>query len=319
MSDLLKCSRSHAKKLIEQGSVVCNGSTICLPKSKVRENDKITLIKTCLPENETPLDIKLDIIFEDEYLLAINKPPGLVVHPAAGHHGDTLVNAIIAHYPKLSNVGDYPGIVHRLDKDTSGLILVAKTNAVHVALAEQFRPIINNDGSASKKAKRTYVSLVYGRPCNSCGTIQTYIARNKIDRKKMCVINEPTKPVSSGNSFGRLAITNYELKETWLCGGYDTLSISLVHFHLLTGRTHQIRVHSLFKGFPIVGDHVYKKNIQNSQEFPIEVKSFPRQALHAFSITLEHPMSNETLYLETKIPNDLVFLMEFLKRSILRG
>jgi 23S rRNA pseudouridine1911/1915/1917 synthase len=314
LSALLKCSRSHAKKLIEQSAITCNEIVIHSPKSKVQENDRIALIKTLRSESEiTPVNIKLDIVFEDEFLLAINKPAGLVVHPAIGHYGDTLVNAIMANYPKLSDVGDHPGIVHRLDKDTSGLILVAKTNTVHVALAEQFRPTINNNGSIDKKAKRTYIALVYGRPCSTSGTIQTYIARNKIDRKKMRTINVQTKSLSNGNSSDRLAITNYELKKTWIFGQANA-SISLMHFHLLTGRTHQIRVHSLFKGFPIIGDQVYNKKIANSDSFPTEVKCFPRQALHAFSIALEHPMSHKMLYIEAPIPDDLITLMEHLQQ-----
>ncbi|MDR1907877.1 MAG: RluA family pseudouridine synthase, partial [Holosporales bacterium] len=164
LAELLQCSRSHAQKLISEGRITCNDVVVTQSKHKVCENGVIA-VRECSPTTQRePLQIDLDIVYEDDSLLVINKPAGLVVHPSAGHYEDTLVNALLAHCPQLSDMGDHPGIVHRLDKDTSGLILVAKTNAAHAALAAQFCPIVGDDGLPQKRAMRTYAALVHGMP-----------------------------------------------------------------------------------------------------------------------------------------------------------
>jgi 23S rRNA pseudouridine1911/1915/1917 synthase len=380
LAEMAECTRSHAQKLLAGQKIRRNGDVISTPKTKVYEGDMLEMEPRiysshlkCREQNPSaskderllnpnishgspiepiePVQISLDIVYEDESLLVINKPAGLVVHPAAGHSSDTLVNAVIAHCPCLSDVGDYPGIVHRLDKDTSGLILVAKNNVAHQALAEQFAPVLR-EPFREKKAKRTYVALVYGKPQPSNGTIKTYIARHRGDRKRMCAIPMDIHIPSDSSGFierqsivklqkstrrvsrepyreglkGRLAITQYELIKTWNAdcdqsqqrlGNYRhkhgavAVCISLVQFQLLTGRTHQIRVHCQHAGFPIVGDSVYGK--KHPPFGPEAIADFPRQALHAANITFEHPETHESLKFEAPLPDDMTRLLSMLQ------
>jgi 23S rRNA pseudouridine1911/1915/1917 synthase len=333
LAELIGCTRSHAQKLLEEQRVFCNGDVITKPKNKVLENDSLELKNRTEPQ--TQLHFSLDIVYEDEFLLVINKPAGLVVHPAAGHEADTLVNALLAHSPSLSDFGDFPGIVHRLDKDTSGLILVAKTNAAHQALAKQFAPVCNEQG-AEKKAQRTYVAFVYGIPPASSGTIKTHIARHRMDRTRMCVVlnrDDSRKP------HGRLAITKYKLMQTWCVSGngeqnkfihihseiglniqkndvvYNNamLDISFMKFNLLTGRTHQIRVHCLHAGFPILGDPVYGR--KHAPSGPDDISNFSRQALHAERITFEHPETRNTMDFEAPLPDDMHRVLNVLRTT----
>jgi 23S rRNA pseudouridine1911/1915/1917 synthase len=256
-------SRSRLQSLIEEGHVRLNDIICTQKKQKLKPGDRLEIT---IPDAEPldaliPLDLPLDILYEDDDLLILNKPVGLVVHPAPGHAQDTLVNALLHHCQgKLSGIGgtQRPGIVHRLDKDTTGAIVVAKTDLAHQHLQAQI---------AAKTARREYLGLVYGSPREDHGTIDLPIGRHPADRKKMTVLD-----VDHG---GRLAVTHWEVIDR--LGNY-----TLIHFRLETGRTHQIRVHSAAIGHPIIGDPLY------SSAHTIGV-NLPGQALHAWKLTLRHP------------------------------
>ena len=239
---LEELSRSRIQKLIAQGQVVVNGATCDSKKVLVQMGDRITVtIPDAEPLDLQPEHIPLDVLFEDGELLIVNKPAGMVVHPSAGHSQGTLVNALLWHCQTpsgtstLSGIGgtQRPGIVHRLDKDTTGAIAVAKTDRAHLHLQHQFH---------DKTARRTYWGIVYGSPKTDSGTIDAAIGRHPIDRQRMAIV-----PEGQG---GRRAITHWQVKER--LGNY-----TLVQFDLETGRTHQIRVHSAHIGHPIVNDPVY--------------------------------------------------------------
>ncbi len=246
-----------------------------------------------------PKDIPFEIVFEDEDLLVINKPAGLTVHPGSGNQSDTLVNALLfSHQNKLSSVsGEFrPGIVHRLDKDTSGLMLVAKNDFTHLALSENLR---------ERKIKRTYVAFVYGTLDPARGMINKNIKRSKSNRIKMAV----------SRSFGRAAITHYETKEVFLDG-----FVSAVECCLETGRTHQIRVHLESQKHSLVGDQLYnscKKYAPKEVDSELKnlVENFPRQALHSYKISFLHPRSQELMNFEIGLPKDLKKLYESLKNG----
>ncbi len=254
-------SRSRLQKLLEEGNVQINEKVCTSKKLIVQPGDRIFLsIPEAKPLDLQPESIPLDILYEDEDILIINKPAGLVVHPAPGHQSGTLVNAILAHSPNLTGIGGVqrPGIVHRLDKDTTGAIAIAKTDQAHQHLQAQLK---------AKTARREYLGVVHGNPSTESGTINEPIGRHPIHRKKMAVV-----PVEKG---GRLAVTHWQVKER--LGNY-----TLIHFQLETGRTHQIRVHSAYIGHPIVGDPIYSscRNIG---------VNLPGQALHAWRLRLQHP------------------------------
>ncbi|PLZ81441.1 RluA family pseudouridine synthase, partial [Fischerella thermalis] len=251
---LTDLSRSRIQQLIEQGQVQLNGKICTSKKTSVKQGDRICLeIPPAEPLELTAQDIPLDILYEDDQLLILNKPAGLVVHPAPGHPDGTLVNAILAHCPNLPGIGGVqrPGIVHRLDKDTTGAIAIAKTEFAHQHLQAQLK---------AKTAQREYLGVVYGVPKTENGTIDLPIGRHPVDRKKMAVVS-PEKG-------GRPATTHWRILER--LGNY-----TLMHFQLETGRTHQIRVHSAHIGHPIVGDPVY------SSGRSVGV-NLPGQALHAW-------------------------------------
>ena len=277
-------TRSQIKTQIEKGRVFVND--ICVTKSgkAVKAGDAILVdfeFEEPL-ENVEPEDIPLDIVFEDEHIAVVNKPRGMTVHPAAGNLHHTLANAILFHFDSASDVGGgiRPGIVHRIDKDTTGLLVVAKNNASHVNLAEQI---------AKHSARRTYVALVEGNWKQDKGTIETDIGRDKRDRKKMAVVPDGT---------GKRAITHF-------CVLKRFEGFSLVEFVLETGRTHQIRVHAAHFGHPIVGDEVYgfKK-----QKFALS-----GQLLHATKLVLVHPQTNEKMEFFAPIPDDFARVLKKLK------
>ncbi|HBB34859.1 MAG TPA: RluA family pseudouridine synthase [Cyanobacteria bacterium UBA8803] len=254
-------SRSRIQKLIAEGNVQINGQACTSKKATVQAGDRISLtIPEAKPLDLEPETIPLDILYEDDHLLIINKPAGLVVHPAPGHAKGTLVNALLAHCPNLAGIGGVqrPGIVHRLDKDTSGAIAIAKTDLAHQNLQAQLK---------AKTARREYLGVVYGSPSADSGTINEPIGRHPVDRKKMAVV-----PLEKG---GRPAVTHWRVQER--LGNY-----TLMHFQLETGRTHQIRVHSAHIGHPIVGDPVYSKG----RDIGVNL---PGQALHAWRLRLQHP------------------------------
>jgi 23S rRNA pseudouridine1911/1915/1917 synthase len=278
-------SRSRIQKLIEQGQVQINQQICESKKLVVQPGDAIQI---CLPPPETleilPENISLDILYEDKSLLIVNKPVGLVVHPAPGHWNGTLVNALLAHCPHLPGIGGVqrPGIVHRLDKDTSGAIAIAKTDQAHQHLQSQIK---------AKTARREYLGVVYGAPKLNSGTIDLPIGRHPVERKKMAIVAEEK---------GRQAITHWQMQER--LGNY-----SLLHFQLETGRTHQIRVHIAHRGHPIVGDPLY------SSGHALGVK-LTGQALHAGRLGLKHPLSGELLTVTAPLPPTLIKLLDLLRR-----
>lgn len=279
-------SRSRVQKLIEQGQVQLNGQVCTSQKVAVQEGDQILVtIPPAKPLELTPEEIPLEILYEDDQLLIINKPVGLVVHPAPGHENGTLVNALLAHCNNLAGIGGVqrPGIVHRLDKDTSGALAIAKTDLAHQQLQAQFK---------TKTARREYLAVVYGAPANSEGTTDAAIGRHPVDRKKMAVV-----PESKG---GRRAVTHWQIAER--LGNY-----TLMRFQLETGRTHQIRVHSAHIGHPVVGDPIY------SSGRTIGVK-LDGQALHAWKLRLQHPLTGEWIEATAPPPATFLKLLEVLRR-----
>jgi len=276
-------SRTQVQKLIQMGRVLLDGQSV-KASYRTKTNDEFTI--ELISETGTQLKafaMKLDILFEDQCLIVVNKPAGLVVHPAAGHTEDTLVNALLAHSKHLSkgSAHDRPGIIHRLDRDTSGLLVVAKTDECHEHLANQFK---------ERKVLRRYWAIVYGKP-GSVGRIENPIARHPIHRKKMSV-----------QSGGKLSITNFTCLAI-----YNNLS--LLEVILETGRTHQIRVHLADRGYPVVGDRLYggekRHNSINNQQLRRCVHKMKRFALHAYSLGFHHPVTGEDVKFAVSWPNDL--------------
>ncbi|MEA5578919.1 RluA family pseudouridine synthase [Anabaena sp. UHCC 0451] len=279
-------SRSRVQQLIEQGHVQLNDQVCTSKKITLKVGDRISLqIPAVKPLQLVAEDIALDILYEDEQLLILNKPAGLVVHPAPGHADGTLVNALLAHCPNLPGIGGVqrPGIVHRLDKDTTGAIAIAKTDIAYQHLQAQLQ---------AKTARREYLGVVYGAPKTESGTVDLPIGRHPQDRKKMAII-----PVEQG---GRTAITHWQIKER-------LSNYTLIHFQLETGRTHQIRVHSAKIGHPIVGDPVYGSGRSVGV-------NLPGQALHAWQLKLQHPISGDWVEVTAPLPQTLTKLLEVLRR-----
>ena len=280
-------SRSRLQKLIEDGNLKLNGTICTNKKTKLATND---LIEITVPSptklDLQPEDIPLDIVYEDEHLIIINKPVGLVVHPAPGHWNGTLVNALLYHCDNLAGIGgvERPGIVHRLDKDTTGAIVVAKSDRAHHHLQAQIK---------AKTAKREYWAVVCGSPSADSGKIDLPIGRHKSDRKKMAVI-----PVEKG---GRESVTYWEVIER--LGNY-----TLMRYLLETGRTHQIRVHSTYLGHPLVGDKVYG----SGGSLKVNLSG---QALHAYKLTLEHPISGNIIEAIAPLPPELTKLLKVLRNK----
>lgn len=292
-------TRTKVQNLIKQGNVTVNGKPV-KPNYKVVPFDKIEVVipVSPRPEKAEPEDIPLDIVYEDEYLLVVNKPAGLVVHPALGNFTSTLVNALLHHTNSLSTMNDpsvRPGIVHRIDKDTSGLLLIAKNDRIHAKLARQF---------SSHKIQREYRAIVWGRFKNRKGTIKSFITRSKKDRKVFTM----------SDSEGKLAITHYEVMEEFEFA-------SLVRLRLETGRTHQIRVHMSGNGHPIFSDDTYggrairygdqlpgiKQRVENLFEI------MKRQALHAKTLGFHHPGLEKDMLFDSELPEDFRLLMEKLR------
>lgn len=282
--ELPDLSRSRIQKLIEQGNVQVNGKVCTAKKTIVQAGDRLTLsIPPVQPTELQPENIPLDILYEDESLLIVNKPANLVVHPAPGHETGTLVNAILARCPDLAGIGGEmrPGIVHRLDKDTTGAIAIAKTDMALQHLQGQLK---------AKTARREYLGVVHGAPKDSEGTIDQPIGRHRGDRQKMAVV-----PLEKG---GRTAITHWQIYER--LGNY-----TLMQFQLETGRTHQIRVHAAYIGHPIIGDPTYSKNRGVGV-------NLPGQALHAWKLRLQHPLSGEWIQAIAPLPAAFTRLLEVL-------
>lgn len=269
----LGVSRSNMQKLLEDGRVK-RGEKIIKANYKVRAGEMFVVdIPEPEPIEAVPENIPLDIIYEDDDVVVLNKARGMVVHPAPGNYTGTLVNALLYHCSNLSGINSAirPGIVHRLDKDTSGIMIVAKNDAAHISLSQQIQ---------SKTAVRTYLAVVRGNIKTDSGTIETQIARDKTDRKKMAVVKEG----------GRDAITDYEVLERF--GKY-----TLVRCKLRTGRTHQIRVHMEYLGYPLVGDPKY-----SPMKTPFGIKG---QALHSHTLEFTHPRTGERMEFEAPLPEDM--------------
>lgn len=269
----LGVSRSNMQKLLEDGRVK-RGEKIIKANYKVRAGEMFVVdIPEPEPIEAVPENIPLDIIYEDDDVAVLNKARGMVVHPAPGNYTGTLVNALLYYCSNLSGINSAirPGIVHRLDKDTSGIMIVAKNDAAHISLSQQIQ---------SKNAVRTYLAVVRGNIKTDSGTIETQIARDKNDRKKMAVVKEG----------GRDAITDYEVLERF--GKY-----TLVRCKLRTGRTHQIRVHMEYLGYPLVGDPKY-----SPMKTPFGIKG---QALHSHTLEFTHPRTGERMKFEAPLPEDM--------------
>ncbi|MCX7899752.1 MAG: RluA family pseudouridine synthase, partial [Methylocystis sp.] len=294
-------SRSRLKTLIEEGCVSVNGAASRVPSRKLFAGDAVTLLAPpAAPAKPGGEIIALNIVHEDDQLLVIDKPAGLVVHPAGGHETGTLVNALIAHCgDSLSGVGGVkkPGIVHRLDKNTSGLLVVAKTDAAHHGLSALFA-----DHGRTLSLTREYLAFVWGVPGRAHGTIATHIGRHSIQREKMAVVSE---------SRGREAITHWEKAEEYGVA-------ALVRCRLETGRTHQIRVHMAHIGYPLIGDPTYGAGFKTKiAKLPDHargvVEKLGRQALHAATLGFAHPVTGEELIFESRLPEDLAALQAALR------
>jgi 23S rRNA pseudouridine1911/1915/1917 synthase len=273
-------SRGAIQRLIEQGCILVNGRTV-KPTHTPRAGEEVQVRwPEARPAEVQPQEMPLEILYEDELLLVLNKQPGVVVHPAAGHEENTLVNALLHHCAgQLSGIGGVarPGIVHRLDKETSGCLVVAKTDEAHVALSAQF---------AMRKVEKIYEAIICGELSRDAGQIHAAIARHPSHRKRMAVENET----------GREARTSYRVVER-LRGA--TLVEALLH----TGRTHQIRVHFQFLGFPVVGDRTYG-NRQNQRLTELTGYNAPRQMLHAAKLVFTHPRTGRRLSFPSPRPED---------------
>ncbi len=288
-------SRTRIKQLILEGAVFINGKKIYEPKYKIKQQDEI-LLKIPPPADPTPKgeDIKLDIVYEDEEIIVINKPVNMVVHPAPGAPSGTLVNALINHCGSdFAGIGGVkrPGIVHRLDKDTSGIMVVAKTQFAHESLSAQFA-----DHGKTGPLRRAYIAFCWGKIILNSGTINMAIGRDKYNRLKQAVKKN-----------GRHAITHYKIKQRY---GGENWEISKIICTLETGRTHQIRVHLAHIKHPLIGDKLYASGFATkSNNLPPKLKntvnSLGRQALHAAILDFEHPKTKEIMHFEAKLPNDL--------------
>ena len=273
-------SRSRVQGLIHAERMRVNGEVVVRAAFKVNPGDVVTLaVPPPVPAEPQPEDIPLSIVYEDEHVIVVDKPAGLVVHPAPGHLDGTLVNALLHHCPNLEGIGGIarPGIVHRLDQDTSGLLIVAKTEAAMRTLTKEFASHAN--------IRKTYLAIVHGTPVPAEGHIENLIGRCPWDRKKMAIVEKN----------GKVAVTNYR-----------TLSAgrrSLVECVIETGRTHQIRVHMASLGCPVVGDAVYGRPGWDRQLDPPPT----RQMLHAWKLELKHPVTRAPLAFEAPIPNDFPY------------
>jgi len=294
-------SRARIQALLKDGHVTEAGAVVTDASASVKENAAYVIeVPAAVPVDHLPAqDIPLDIVFEDKDVIVINKPVGLVVHPAAGNWDGTLVNALLWHRgEELSGIGgeQRPGIVHRLDKDTSGLMVVAKHDKAHQKLSEQF-----SDHTLS----RTYYAVVWGVPMPRESTIETLIGRHLHDRKRMAVLK----------SGGKEAVTHYGVVQVLAQG-----ALALVRCQLETGRTHQIRVHMAHIGHALVGDSVYgtansRKAGRLAEPFRSATRNFPRQALHAGELSFTHPVSGKEMHFECDLPSDMAELIGVLGAS----
>ena len=295
-------SRTRIKNLILKNKLKLNNIITNNPSKKVNTGDQVVLE---IPKPEVaslkPYDYKLEIIHEDEDLMVINKPAGIIMHPGAGNYDQTIVNALM-HYDKnsLSNIGDElrPGIVHRIDKNTSGLVVIAKNNQAHENLSKQF---------SEHTILREYQLLIWGKLRPSKGQIVTFLTRSSRNRQLMEV----------SRSKGKKAITNYKTLEIF--ENEKTPTLSLVECKLETGRTHQIRVHMNYKGNSIVGDDKYKKKYKKLKNIDLKIQNsisdLTRQFLHAKTLGFMHPKNNQKMHFSSKLPHELNIILEMLRNT----
>jgi len=306
-------SRSRLQALIAEGQVLVNGAPAPRASRKVTAGEEITLrLPPPAPMQLQPENIPLNIVHEDEHLIVIDKPAGLVVHPAPGHEHGTLVHALLHHVQEcggtLSGIGGVqrPGIVHRLDRDTSGLLVVAKTEQAHKSLSEQFAAH-GRDGAL----KRAYLALVWGAPRLPRGTVDAPIGRHPKDRTRMAV-----RP---GDDTARQAVTHYEVLNVFSApDGAQKPLASLIRCRLETGRTHQIRVHMAHIGHPVMGDPLYARAHASSARRLLPparaaLEQLNRQALHAAQLGFIHPVTGKPMHFESPLPDDMQGLLEALR------
>ena len=293
-------SRAAAQRLIGEGHCLLNGSP-AKPSAAVHAGDLIALtIPPATPTEMVPDALPLDIVYEDADLIVVNKPRGLVVHPAAGNPRGTLANALLAHCTDLAGVGGElrPGIVHRLDKDTSGLLVAAKNDAAHRSLSSQIK---------ARTARRTYWALCWGIPDPPAGEVDAPLGRHPVDRKRFAVRED-----------GRPARTSYRVLEAFRLGTRPVAALLECRLH--TGRTHQIRVHLTHLGHPLLGDPVYGRDRRLSREAPPAVvaalEALGGQALHARALAFRHPRTGEDLAFDAEPPQDFRALLEALRAVV---
>lgn len=292
-------SRTYLQKLIRDGAVTVNDKITKQPSWTLRSGDQVSLTIPASQPLETahPEDIPLNILYEDSHLIVLNKPAGMLVHPASGVNSGTLVNALLSHCNDLSGIGgvERPGIVHRLDKDTSGILVVAKTDVVHRHLSQQFE---------KHTITRQYVAVVCGIPDEVIGTIDAQIARSRRDRRRMTAVQAD----------GRRAITHYQVLEFYHKFAFMQLTLE-------TGRLHQIRVHLQHIGHPVAADPIYggeQRALQDADTNPLKhaLLHLKRQALHARTLQFQHPVTQEQLLFSAPKPEDLHRLVDALRMSI---
>ena len=278
------CSRSHLQKLIKNGAVRCGGVVCTAQRSPAKTGDRI-IVEIEEAESSAPVgeNIDLPVLYEDDSMLVINKPSGMVVHPGAGNHTGTVVNALLGRNPELADELEMdesrPGIVHRLDKDTSGCMVIAKTPQAQFKLSRSF---------AEREVAKTYAALVKGIPSRKTDTIVTLIGRHRVNRQKMAVTERN----------GKEAVTVYEVLKS---GRIEDIQVSMLSVKILTGRTHQIRVHMAYKGHPVLGDTVYG----DTRKLKV-----PRQMLHAWKISIPHPETGKKISFEAPLPDDFIAVMD---------
>jgi len=304
LSNKLDISRNKIKDLILKKFLQKNGKIFTDPSYKTKINDKFILNIPSQKIKIEPQNIPLNIIYEDKDVIVINKQANLISHIGAGKFKDTLVNALLYHFGKenLSNINgeERLGIVHRLDKNTTGLMIIAKNNKAHESLAEQIK---------NKTLKRNYIALIWGTLIPKKGQIEGYIGRDKKNRLKMRMFKDASKG-------GKYSLTNYEVKEI-----YGNNLISLIECKLSTGRTHQIRVHLSYKKHPLIGDKLYggysrklPKNLNIDEKSKKFIENFPRQALHSYKLSFIQPNTNELISFEIDYSNDIKKIISILKK-----
>ena len=291
-------SRAQIQRAVSEGRVLVNDRPIKAGRRVKAADAVVIFIPEAKPSGVMPEAIPLTILYEDSSLLVVDKPAGMVVHPAAGHTGGTLVNALLHHCRDLSGIGGVlrPGIVHRLDKGTSGLLVAAKSDAAHWGLAEQFK---------RHEVKKIYLALVYGNPQTDGGRIEAAVGRHPADRKKMSTVSRR----------GRDAVSIWRVRER--LGPAALLEVAIE-----TGRTHQIRVHLTDLGHPVVGDRVYggAGRVRSVEDAAIraKMKGLDRQALHAWRLSFSHPVTGEALSFSSSPPEDIASLCAFLRERLKR-